>query len=269
MPAAGKRVATIGFGAMARSLRASLAADEAMPAIGAALVPPGKVAAAPAGPDDVAFFPEVDALLAWRPELVVECASHQAVATVLPTVLRRGVDCVIVSIGALGDAAVRAEIEESARAGGARAVIASGAIGGLDVLRAAAAAGLDHVVYTGRKPPHAWLGSPAGERFDLAALRSETIIFEGDARAAAALYPKNANVTAAVALAGIGFERTRVTLVADPAIGRNIHELEAAGAFGSFRIRLENAPLPDNPKTSWLAALSIVQAIRSHFSSIR
>ncbi|HVR54655.1 MAG TPA: aspartate dehydrogenase, partial [Pseudorhodoferax sp.] len=173
-----------------------------------------------------------------------------------------------VSVGALGDAALRAEIEEAARAGGGRPLVASGAIGGLDALRAArasGAAGLHSVRYTGRKPPLAWAGTPAEARCDLAAVREPTVVFEGHAAEAARAFPKNANVTAAVALAGIGFERTAVTLVADPGVTANVHELQATGAFGSLSLQLANAPLPDNPKTSWLAALSIEAALHAHF----
>jgi aspartate dehydrogenase len=83
------------------------------------------------------------------------------------------------------------------------------------------------------------------------------------------LYPKNANVTAAVALAGVGFERTQVRLIADPAATGNGHALMAEGAFGRFRITLDNAPLPDNPKTSWLAALSVEREVLAHFSRLR
>jgi aspartate dehydrogenase len=124
------------------------------------------------------------------------------------------------------------------------------------------------VRYTGRKPPLAWAGTPAEEGRDLAALKSQEPVFTGNASQAVRLFPKNANVTAAIALAGVGFERTLVTLIADPAIALNQHEIEAEGSFGRFRIVLENRPLTGNPKTSELAALSVAQAVIGHFQII-
>jgi aspartate dehydrogenase len=116
--------------------------------------------------------------------------------------------------------------------------------------------GLTDVAYTGRKPPMAWAGTPAADTWNLASLTAETIIFRGDSRQAALSFPKNANVTAAVALSGVGFEKTTVTLIADPNISRNVHEISATGSFGSLQLRLDNEPLPDNPRTSALAALN-------------
>ncbi len=256
-----RKVAVIGFGAMARSLDRSLRASASGIEIAAALVPPDVTA----GHDGVRLFHDVSALIAWEPSVVVECASHEAVRYSVPPLLRAGIDVIVVSIGSLGDAALLGALEKAAGEGQSRLTAASGAIGGLDVLRSAKIAGLESVVYTGIKPPSAWKGTPAEDRADLASLREPIVIFEGNAAEASLHYPKNANVTAAVALAGIGFADTRVTLIADPQAGGNIHKVSAAGAFGKFEIALENRPLPDNPKTSWLAALSAEQALRRHF----
>jgi aspartate dehydrogenase len=234
--------------------------------VGAALVP-----RPPPDPldDNIQLFLDVAELIAWKPSLVVECASHEAVRTSVPRLLQTGIDVVVVSIGALGSKETMSLLEKAAGEGNAHLSIASGAIGGLDVLRAARLAGLDEVIYKGRKPPQAWIGSPAEERVDLGDLSELTIFFEGSAAESSALFPKNANVTAAVALAGIGFEKTRVQLVADPTASGNVHEVSARGAFGRFTITLENKALPANPRTSWLAALSVEQAVLRHFSSIK
>lgn len=258
------KVAVIGFGAMARSLRDSLNRSGSDIEITAGLVSKG----ADVEHDGIVFFRDVDALIQWGPSVVVECASHAAVRDSVPTLLRAGIDVIVVSIGSLGDAALLNTLDRAAEHGKSRLTVVSGAVGGLDALRAAKLAGLDRVVYTGTKPPAAWKGSPAEKHHDLSALAHRTVIFEGSAREASSLYPKNANVTAAVALAGAGFDKTAVTLVAEPAADGNSHHVSAVGSFGSFDIVLRNKPLPDNPKTSWLAALSVEQALRRHFQRI-
>ncbi|MDF0661652.1 MULTISPECIES: aspartate dehydrogenase [unclassified Rhizobium] len=267
MPKDPQKIAIIGFGAMARSLQASLARTEVGVAIRATLLPL-EFHASTEVPEGIHLFGTVEELIEWGPSLVVECASHEAVRNAVPALLRAGIDVVVVSVGSLSDATLLAKLEKAAQLGNSRLTIATGAIGGLDVLRSAKSAGLDAVVYRGSKPPAAWKGTPADDEFHLAGLRESTVIFEGTALEASALYPKNANVTAAVALAGIGFEKTKVTLVADPDSEINTHQVEAHGAFGRFSILLENRPLPDNPKTSWLAALSIEQCITRHFRNI-
>ena len=259
-----RKVAVIGFGAMARSLDRSLRASRSGIAVSATLVPHDLAV----GHDGIEVFHDVAALIAWGPSVVVECASHEAVRVSVPPLLRAGIDVIVASIGSLGDTGLLATLERAAEDGGSRLTLASGAIGGLDVLRSAKIAGLAHVAYTGTKPPSAWKGTPAERSIDLAGLREPAVIFEGNAADAALHYPKNANVTAAVALAGIGFADTRVTLVADPHADGNTHKVSAAGAFGRFEILLENRPLPDNPKTSWLAALSVEQALHRHFQRI-
>ncbi|MBB3396190.1 aspartate dehydrogenase [Rhizobium sp. BK060] len=262
-----KKIAVIGFGAMAQSLLASLRRSNSRLEIGAALLPT-EFRNGTEDQHEITLLSSADELIAWKPSLVVECAGHQAVHTLVPAVLEAGVDVVVVSIGSLADPGLLERLEESARRGKSRMTVASGAVGGLDVLRSAKIAGLDDVSYTGSKPPGAWKGTPAEEAFDLGSLRENTVIFDGTAADAARLYPKNANVTAAIALAGIGFDETKVTLTADPASSSNIHRVQASGAFGRFSITLENRPLPDNPKTSWLAALSVEQSIVRHFQNI-
>lgn len=255
-------IASIGFGAMARSLAASLQQNDSRLGLGGFLQdhPLDDV------PNGMTQWSTVAELIAAKPDLVVECATHEAVRDTVPAILAAGIDVVIVSIGALGDPQTVARLEDAARKGGAHAIAVSGAIGGLDVLRSARLAGLDRVTYVGRKPPAAWKDTPAERILDLPNLLQATTFYEGNAVDAARDYPRNTNVTAAVALAGIGFAATQVRLIADPGATGNTHELEASGAFGSFRIVLNNTPLPENPKTSWLAALSVEQAVLRKFS---
>lgn len=257
-----KRLAMIGFGAMGKAVYEALEKRGEVK-IGAVLLRPSSTSATPTS---VIEFRSTNELNGWEPDLVVECAGHEALRLDVPWVLGNGASCIVSSIGALGDANLRTHLTASAASGHAKLITVSGAIGGLDALRAMALAGLDEVTYVGTKPPPAWKGSKAECLVDLAKLQTTTAFFEGNAAQAAADFPKNANVTAATALAGIGFEKTKVKLVADPNANGNRHEVAASGPAGRFTITLENAALPSNPRTSWLAALSVESEIRRFFS---
>jgi aspartate dehydrogenase len=129
---------------------------------------------------------------------------------------------------------------------------------------------LHSVTYTGRKPPQGWKGSPAETKLDLDNPGTAAQVhFEGPARVAAREYPKNANVAAAVALAGTGFDATHVRLIADPAVNENIHTVEATGDFGRFFFEIRGRSLPDNPRSSALAAMSVVSRIEQETQRIR
>jgi len=203
-------------------------------------------------------FGSVDAL-PTNIEVMIDCAGHSALAAYGPPLLARGTDVITVSLGALADPEIEAALKEAANQGHAKLHLASGAIGALDCLRAAGVGALESVTYTGRKPPQGWIGSPAETTLDLSALtQGAHTHFEGTARQAALAYPKNANVAAAVALAGLGFDNTNVQLIADADITENIHEVSASGDFGTFHFRISGKALPDNPRSSALAAMSVV-----------
>lgn len=203
-------------------------------------------------------FGSVDALPADI-DVMIDCAGHTALAAYGPPLLARGTDVIAVSLGALADRATAQSLEDAAKAGQSKLHLASGAIGALDCLRAARIGTLDTVTYVGRKPPKGWIGSPAEDVLDLAGLtEGARTHFEGSAREAALAYPKNANVAAAVALAGLGFDHTQVQLIADADVSHNIHEVSASGDFGSFQFQISGKALPDNPRSSALAAMSVV-----------
>ena len=256
------KIAVVGLGAMARSLIRALQTRADGLQVGAALV---RTAPSHSLDEKLRVFDDLEQLLAWGPSLVAECAGHAAVGQYVPRLLSTGIPVILASIGALADAALRAELAASVTPSGSL-VLVPGAIGGLDGLRAARLAGLDQVIYSGSKPPAAWAGSHADTLIDLGAVMDPAEFFSGSAAEAARLFPRNANVCAAVALSGLGFEHTQVRLVADPSARTNAHRIQARGAFGRFEIVLENAALPENPKTSWLAALSVEAAVRQHFA---
>ena len=195
-------------------------------------------------------------------DLIIDCAGQQALKDYGSDILRRGIDLVTVSIGALADPALYDDLQAAAKAGRATLHLASGAIGALDALRAARTGSLESVTYVGRKPPDGWEGSPAEEQLDLENMGSTAVThFSGSARDAALTYPKNANVAAAVALAGLGLDETDVQLIADPTIDQNVHEVVAKGDFGAFSFEIRGNALPHNPRSSALAAMSAVATV--------
>ncbi len=200
--------------------------------------------------------------------LMVDCAGHAALSQYGAAILERGIDLITVSVGALADPELEKQLTQAAKNGGAQLHLASGAIGALDCLQAAKVGGLTDVIYTGRKPPQGWKGSPAEQQLNLDSLDSAAVHFDGSARQAAVQYPKNANVAAAVALAGRGFDETRARLIADPSVVTNIHEIHASGGFGTFTFRIEGKALPDNPRSSALAAMSTIAAVERQRAAI-
>lgn len=244
-----QRFALVGFGAIAEEIARCLEASGELEALVGALVrrePPAR----PSFP----LVRDIEALLALGPETVVECAGHEAMRQYAPAVLAQGTDLLCSSVGVLADPVFEAQLANR----NARLLIPSGAIAGIDGLLAARSAGLQQVTYTSVKPPAAWQGTPGESR--LSAQRC--VIFEGSAREAALQYPKNANVGATVALAGLGLDRTTVRLVSDPEASGPLGVIEAEGDFGRLRFEILAYASPRNPKTSLLTAHSLLSALR-------
>jgi aspartate dehydrogenase len=194
-------------------------------------------------------------------DLAVECAGHEALHSVADSILGAGIDLIPASLGAFADEEFHARLLATAVRSGAKLYLPAGAIGGLDILGAARLAGMQEIMYVSRKPPMAWRDTPAERHLDLAHLDAEATFFEGTAREAARDYPKNANVAAALALAGIGFDRTHVRLVADPRVERNVHEVTMRSACADLVLRIEGRTSESNPKTSLTAGYSIARLV--------
>jgi aspartate dehydrogenase len=232
------RIAIIGEGAITTGLLEVLAGDASLAVVGLITKDPFQKSSRarellPMDARTVRRMSELDS----RPDLLVECAGHAALIEHVIPGLRAGVPAVIASTGALSDARVYAQLEDAARSGGARVHLIPGAVGAIDVLAAALLGGLKWVTYVGRKPPLAWRDTPAEARSDLNSLRESTITFEGSAREAAALYPRNANVAATVALAGIGLDETMVRLEPTPPFPRTFTRSLQRGRLAGSKSR--------------------------------
>jgi aspartate dehydrogenase len=253
-----RRIGLIGYGAIAKALLRTIAPMQAaIEVVG--------IVRKTSGAHSTGSYPSyqtIDDLLALGPDLIVECAGHEALRTLGPQILAAGTDLLIASTGALADRSTEESLRNGAAQSASRVFLVAGAVGGLDALAAARYSGLNEVRYTGRKPPGAWRGTPAEQQVDLSQVSASAVpVFDGTARQAALRFPQNANVAAAIALAGVGFEETRVELFADPTIGGNIHTIAAQGAFGRFQIELTGIALPDNPRTSRLTVGSLASAL--------
>ncbi len=260
------RLALLGGGTIARLVLEHLRCGELPDVEIACLVgrAPTSRGAALARDYGVPFVVGAQPLLAARPDVVLEAASHEAVREHLATLLTAGISVVVMSAGALADDALRAAAERAATRSDALLYVPSGGIGALDALKAACAAGVDEVSIQVTKPPAAWQKIPYVDALglELDRLAEAHVLFDGPAREGVAHFPQNVNIAAVLALAGIGFDRTRLTVVADPSLTYNTHTIRVSGMTGRFEIVLENLPSPDNPKTAWLACYSALAALK-------
>ena len=203
-------------------------------------------------------------LLTQGLDLVVEAASQKAVKEHLLNLLNGKTNVMVMSIGALLDEEFLDKIEVVCKKHSVKVYAPSGAIAGLDGLSAAAIGGISEVQLTSTKPIQSLKDNPYLEAhdIDLKNLDSVTIVFEGKATDAVKAFPKSINVCAALSLVGIGSEKTHVTVRADPKANQIKHEIKINGYFGELECKLTNNPSPNNPKTSYLAALSAIAKLK-------
>jgi aspartate dehydrogenase len=261
-----RRIGILGVGTIGRHVARALASGmPGLTLVGATSRDAGRarefLARLPGAPPLLAF-----AELLQRSDVVVEAATQAALVELAPAILDAGRDLVVLSVGALLD---HPEWVARAAARGGRIHAPSAAIAGLDGLKGAAVDGhLDTVLMETRKPPRGLAGAPGVAGIDLAAITAATLVFEGTAREACRAFPANVNVVAAVSLAGLGPDRTRIRIHADPAVDRNRHTVTAEGAFGRLRIELENVP-SENPRTGKLSYLSTIAYLRDFGAPLR
>ena len=199
--------------------------------------------------------------LAEACDVIVDCAPKSAFREIADPALEAGRMLVTVSGAGLLQ---HPDAIDLARSRGARIVLATGALLGLDAVRAAAEGEIREVRMISRKPPAALAGAPylAEAGIAVESLTAPLRVFEGSAREGAKGFPANVNVAAALGLAGIGPDRTRLEIWADPSIDRNVHEIEVEADSARFSLRIENVPTAENPATGKITALSVIAALR-------
>jgi len=204
-------------------------------------------------------------------DLVIEAASQETVQAVAERVLKSGKDILIMSVGALRDKRLLTRLEEEAKKKNTKIYLPSGAICGLDGVKAASVEDITSVEITTTKHPRGLEGAPylLENNIDLSGLKSHKVIFQGIANEAAKGFPKNVNVAVALSLAGIGVDLTRVKIIADPNATRTKHEVKVRGKFGELYTLVENLVHPENPKTSYLAPLAAIRTLRKLTESVQ
>lgn len=254
------RVAIAGLGAIGRMLARKLSAG--LPGLTLACAAAGDRAKAQAFLDAEGIACPIVPLTEFpsRADIAVECAPAAMIEDICRPMLEAGKSVMVLSCGAL---LPRPHLLDLAKAKGGRILVPSGALLGLDAVIAAAEGDIASVQMTTRKPPGGLKGAPYLEKRGISVdgLTQAKRVFSGSAREAAAGFPANVNVAAALSLAGIGPDRTRIDIWADPAVTRNCHEIEVEADSARFRMSIENVP-SENPKTGRIVALSVLAALR-------
>ena len=254
------RVAVGGFGAIGAAVARRL--DRGIDGLALAAVSARDMTRAAAAMADFArSVPVVPLPRLWEAaDIVVECAPAALLRQIAEPALANGRRVVVLSAGALLD---NYDLVDLARRHGGRILVPSGALLGLDAVAAAAEGVIARVHMITRKPPGGLAGAPYLEKHGIvvAGLDRPKRVFAGTARAAARGFPANVNVAAALALAGIGPERTTIEIWADPGVTRNIHRIEVEADAARFSMQIENVP-SENPRTGRLTPLAVVAALK-------
>lgn len=261
------RLALIGWGAINRRV-AELLAERGKGDIAIVAIAVRNAAASSDIPAGAKLITTSGELAGLDLDLIVEAAGREAVSIWGEAALAHAPAFAVASTSAFCDDTLLARLIATAESSGNQLLIPPGALAGIDGIAAASLLPLDEVIHRIVKPPAAWRGTSAENLIALDGLTDATAFFSGTAREAASRFPQNANVAVISALAGIGLNRTRVELVADPAATGNGHQLSARGAFGKLDIAIENRPLATNPKSSEMTALGLVRLIENRVRTL-
>ncbi len=194
-------------------------------------------------------------------DIIVECAPARVFSEIAEPAIESGKILLPASVGALLS---RIDLVDRATITGAQIIVPTGALIGLDAVRAAAEGEIKTVTLKTRKPPRGLEGAPylLEHKISIQNLEQPKLIFSGTAREGALGFPANVNVAAALSLAGIGADKTLLEIWADPKINRNIHTILVEADSARFTMTIENIPSAQNPRTGKITALSIIAALR-------
>lgn len=220
--------------------------------------------------EDVKIADSLKDILESDAELVIEAASISALKEYAADILKSKKNLMAMSVGAFADKEFLENVEKTAKENGVKVYLPSGAVGGLDALKSAAMAELSDAFIVTTKPPKSLRGNQylIDKGIDVDRITEKQILYEGSAADAIEKFPFNVNTAVTVGLCGLGPGKTKVTIVCDPGIDKNVHEIHAKGDFGEFRFRIENLPSPKNPRTSYIAALSAITTLKRITSHI-
>lgn len=199
--------------------------------------------------------------LAGEADVVVECIPSKHFREVAEPTVQAGKRLMTLSVGALLD---HFDLVDLAWKTGAKILVPSGAILGLDAIRAVAEGNVASVRIVTRKPPAGLEGAPllVARGMSVADIKEPLKVFEGSARDAVKGFPANVNVAVAVSLAGIGPDRTQIEVWADPGVTRNTHTVLVKSDSSDLTMTIENIPSKENPRTGTITALSVIAALR-------
>jgi aspartate dehydrogenase len=263
----GARVAVAGLGAIGASVVKEL--DRGIEGLMLSAVSVQNVAKHQAWLNELKTSPKILPIeeLADAADIVVECAPSKLVRSIVAPVVERGKTAVVLSVGALLQ---NEDLIALARKNSGQIVVPTGALIGLDAVTAAAEGTIHSVRLVTRKPPLGLAGAPYLVENDISVegLSEPLRIFEGTAREAAKGFPANLNVAVALSLAGIGPDRTRVEIWADPTVTRNTHRIEVDSDSARLSMTIENIP-SENPRTGRITALSVIACLRKQRASLR
>jgi aspartate dehydrogenase len=257
------RAGIIGYGTLGRSISELIVAGQAGDVVLQSLLVRSPLGPLDNTPDQCTVTTNEEEFFDQDLDIIIEAAGHHALQLYGEKALSSGSNLVILSVGALANNDFYETIKETAAKNRKQIIIPSAAIAGLDRIAAGVLGEIDEITLITRKHPKSWYGTIAEEKVDLETITEPFCIFDGNARNAAKLFPENVNVSAALSLAGIGFEETKVQVYVDPTIQMNTHTIVAKGFFGQMEISIQNKPFKQNPKSSPIVAMSVAKVLQN------